>query len=105
MGLENQIFYQSPLKIMVEAREWHRLLAAHHIRNNPAYQVTSSSSTGTSTTTHQETNAAKTHYRYWRYHGFLCRYAVTDPPGAHHSVTQDIEKEGILMVHGFGACK
>ena len=109
MGLDNKIYYQSPLKIMVEAREWHRLLAAHHILNIPAYQVTSSSSsssirTGSTTAANQEeTTAAKTHYRYWRYHGFLCRYAVTDPRG--HRSSNDVEKEGLLMVHGFGACK
>jgi pimeloyl-ACP methyl ester carboxylesterase len=71
-------FFASPLKSLVEGQEWHRLLAAHHLQKQ------------------QGTSA----YKYWRYHGFLCRYAQTD----FHSFSSSVEaKEGILLVHGFGA--
>lgn len=74
-------FFDSPLKRVVEGREWHRLLAAHHMRTDEAYQ-----------------EAGLTKYRYWRYHGYLCRYAVTD-----FDVPVSTNKEGLLLVHGFGA--
>jgi pimeloyl-ACP methyl ester carboxylesterase len=38
-------------------------------------------------------------YKYWGYHGFLCRYAQTD-------LTDNIKSDnpdGVLLVHGFGA--
>ena len=77
--------FPNPLKRLVEGQEWHKLLAAHNIRSNPAYGQRTEVNSSTS-------------YSYWRYHGFLCRYAKTDFCEA----PQD-EHEGVLLVHGFGA--
>lgn len=73
-----------PLKQLVETREWHRLLAAKNMLHDPAYQ-----------------GNGQTTYKYWRYNGFLCRYAVTDMTA--ESGTRNSDMEGILLIHGFGA--
>jgi pimeloyl-ACP methyl ester carboxylesterase len=70
-------FFASPLKQLVEGREWHCLLAAHNLRKERANP--------------------ETVYLYWRYQGFLCRYAQTD------FKTKENICLGILLVHGFGA--
>jgi pimeloyl-ACP methyl ester carboxylesterase len=41
--------------------------------------------------------SGQTIYKYWRYQGFLCRYAQTELDMG------DEESEGVLFVHGFGA--
>jgi pimeloyl-ACP methyl ester carboxylesterase len=76
-----KLFFESPLRKLVEGQEWHRLLAAHNILNEDSYR-----------------GEGSTVYKYWRYHGFLCRYVETAFPNANHK-----HKEGVLMVHGFGA--
>jgi pimeloyl-ACP methyl ester carboxylesterase len=68
-------FYESALRRMVEGREWHKILASIPKLDNDGL-----------------------YYRYWRWHGFLCRYA-------HKNLRMDREKDkiGLLLVHGFGA--
>lgn len=78
-----QFLFAHSAQTLVEGREWHRLLAARNVLVEETYQVAS---------------PAKTKYQYWRYHGFLCRYAVTDMKAETGSA-----KEGIILVHGFGA--
>ena len=95
-------FRSSPLRRLVEGQEWHRRLAA---RNRQVEAAAYPSSTTSSTSS---TSVGKTVYKYWRYHGFLCRYAVTDLMAtsdnpASSSSQQQPEKEGVLLVHGFGA--
>jgi pimeloyl-ACP methyl ester carboxylesterase len=81
-------FFVSPLQSMVEGQEWHRLLAARNMQSDPAYS-------GQGATT----------YRYWRWHGYLCRYAVTNlsetVPAT--DIDTDNHQEGIVLIHGFGA--
>ena len=74
-------FFSNPFRLLVEGREWHSLLAARNIRTDPAYQ-----------------GKGDVRYAYWRWHGFLCRYAksILNEP-------KEGEKEGLLLVHGFGA--
>lgn len=74
------LFFLSPLKRLVEGREWHRLLAAKNLRTDPAYQ-----------------GQGEPIYKYWRYQGFLCRYAQTE------FTENPSRNEGILLIHGFGA--
>lgn len=74
-------FFESPVRKLVEGQEWHRLLAAHNMLNQDSYR-----------------GEGSTIYKYWRYHGFLCRYAETAFPDS-----DPVHKEGVLMVHGFGA--
>jgi len=90
MSRLDAIFFPSPLKRLVEGREWHRLLAARNIRTDLGYQTTEAGSN----------TPGETKYGYWRYHGFLCRYAQTDFPGRS---TVSGKKDGIVLVHGFGA--
>lgn len=77
-------FFVSPLKRLVEAQEWHRLLAARNMRTDPEY-----------------VGQGPTTYRYWRWHGYLCRYAVTNLTDT--SAVSDDQNEGIVLLHGFGA--
>ena len=74
-------FFANPFRTLVETREWHKLLAAKNIRTDPAYQ-----------------GSGEFKYKYWRWHGFLCRYLESDV-----TKKEGAEKEGILLVHGFGA--
>jgi pimeloyl-ACP methyl ester carboxylesterase len=67
------LFYQSALQRTVESREWHKLLAT--VPSQPD----------------------GLEYGYWRWHGFLCRYARKDL----RATAQN--KQGLLLVHGFGA--
>ena len=85
-------FFQSPLKTLVEGREWHKLLAAKNIRTRSEYQ------------TSQPANNGETKYGYWRWHGFLCRYAQT-PLSSDNSSSLNLtrSKDGVLFFHGFGA--
>ena len=46
----------------IEAREWHRLLAHHDLRAEPA-----------------RADAGVFEYRYWRWNGHLVRYAAAPP--------------------------
>jgi pimeloyl-ACP methyl ester carboxylesterase len=86
------LWRQSPLKRLVEAREWHRLLAARNLRRDPAYR-----------------GEGETHYKYWRYQGFLVRYAETSfapasrDAAAASAAAADDDREGVLLLHGFGA--
>lgn len=76
-------FFASPLKTLVEGQEWHKLFAAKNMRTNLAYQG----------------KGDGVQYGYWRYHGYLCRYArssLAEKQGG-------TQKEGVLLVHGFGA--
>ena len=87
-----QFFFDPPLQTMVEGREWHRLLAARNIQTDPMYATKTGDNAATTPTS----------YRYWRYHGFLCRYAVTDMEKRVASSKESLS-DGILLVHGFGA--
>jgi pimeloyl-ACP methyl ester carboxylesterase len=76
--------FKHPIKTLVETREWHKLLAAQNIRTDAKYRG-------------KEGETIK--YKYWRWHGFLCRYLESD-------ITEnnaEAQKEGIVLVHGFGA--
>lgn len=84
-----QNLFVSPLKTLVEGREWHRLLAAKNVRTRPDEYANLSATTGETT------------YNYWRWHGFLCRYAQT--PLTVTSTNTKSDKEGVLFFHGFGA--
>jgi pimeloyl-ACP methyl ester carboxylesterase len=73
-------FFVSPLRTLVETREWHQLFATKSLRDSSKMN-----------------NGMK--YKYWRWHGFLCRYG--EQTVAEGTSTSD--KQGILFVHGFGA--
>jgi pimeloyl-ACP methyl ester carboxylesterase len=84
-------FFTSPLRRLVEGREWHNLLAARNMAVDEAYQPRTD---------------AGTQYKYWRYHGFLCRYAETkfeSNSSSSSSSSSSNSNEGILLLHGFGA--
>ena len=94
----------SPIQQRMEEREWHQLLAASNLVSNPTAYPSSSTTTTTTNT--------NTSYRYWRYQGFLCRYAVTPLSSSSSPPQQDVSssssssnphKQGLLLVHGFGA--
>jgi hypothetical protein len=77
-------FFTSSLREMAEAREWHQLLGAKRIRwaspNEPV------------------------RFNYWRWQGFLCRYATLDiAPTEARTASDTSKKAGIMLVHGFGA--
>jgi len=83
----SMIAFVPPVQRMVEVREWHNLLAARNMACEPeAYAVDQ-----------REKNDNSVYYRYWRYQGFLCRYAVKP------MTEKDEKKDGMLLVHGFGA--
>jgi pimeloyl-ACP methyl ester carboxylesterase len=79
-GLLQSLWTQPPLRTLVEGREWHNLLAARSFYTTPSPEET------------------KHRNKYWRYHGFLCRYVETEL-----AKSNNVNKEGILLVHGFGA--
>jgi hypothetical protein len=76
-------FFANPFRTLVETREWHTLLAARNLR--------------TTKSENQEDNSLL-QYKYWRWQGFLCRYAQADV-----TENEKAEKEGIILIHGFGA--
>jgi pimeloyl-ACP methyl ester carboxylesterase len=76
-------FFASPLKTLVEGQEWHKLFAAKNMRTDLAYQG----------------KGDGVQYRYWRYHGYLCRYAMSPLV----EKQEGAQKEGVLLIHGFGA--
>jgi len=88
---KSSLFHTSPLKTLVEGREWHKILAARNMRTNPAYGTTD----GTTKSTVQ--------YGYWRWHGFLCRYVKQNLKSGDTSTNPAAEKEAVVLVHGFGA--
>jgi len=63
---------------LVESREWHKLFATKNLLS-------------------PENNGLFTSF--WRWHGFLCRYEGKEAS----ETSPDLEKEGIIFVHGFGA--
>jgi len=73
MAQQNPLLFVNPLQRLVESREWHSRLAQVAPRND-----------------------GETEYKFWRYQGFLCRYAVTD-------FEHDDASQGVILVHGFGA--
>eukprot|EP00980_Cylindrotheca_fusiformis_P009683 scaffold2141_cov120-Cylindrotheca_fusiformis.AAC.18 len=78
-------FFQNPTQTLVETREWHKLLAARNMRMDAQYRGKESGSFC---------------YKYWRWQGFLCRYLESDITTSTGSVSR---KEGVVLVHGFGA--
>lgn len=74
--------FVSPLRTLVETREWHKLFASKCMLASKATR-----------------NDGLT-YKYWRWHGFLCRYGEQTVKS---STSSSSEKEGILLIHGFGA--
>ena len=91
--LQTTLWNPPPLRTLVEGREWHNLLAARHLFD--AQKQASMTQPVDRTVT-----KVSTLYKYWRYHGLLCRYAQTD--FANHDDIPN-ERVGILLVHGFGA--
>ena len=77
---KNDIWHTSVLRTLAESKEWHALLAARNIKVDPQYN--------------NKSDGQQLQYKYWRWHGFLCRYA-------HYGSPQ--QKEGMLLIHGFGA--
>jgi len=71
------------VKSIAENREWHTLFAAKNLRNQKKLDSNSLS------------------YEYFRWHGFLCRYGIRKLQS--ESNQQKDEKEGIVLLHGFGA--
>ncbi len=69
------------MKTVVESREWHKLFAYKSILANDddGFDV-----------------------GYWRWHGFLCRY-VMSVSNKSESTDASVSKEGIALIHGFGA--
>ncbi|KAL3935527.1 MAG: hypothetical protein SGBAC_008970 [Bacillariaceae sp.] len=80
---KGSFLFKSPIKTLVETREWHKLLAARNMQTDAQYQKGAS------------TNFK---YKYWRWHGFLCRYGEADL-----TETPNPGSEGVVLVHGFGA--
>ena len=73
--------FVSPLRTLVETREWHRVFASKCLLASKCRKEEGME------------------YKYWRWHGFLCRYGqqtVQSGPSASG-------KQGILYIHGFGA--
>jgi pimeloyl-ACP methyl ester carboxylesterase len=79
--IQTTLWNPPPLRTLVEGREWHNLLAARQFYD-------------------AEQHCGATSYKYWRYHGLLCRYAQTDFA---LDVDNKMDREGVLLVHGFGA--
>ena len=78
------------LKRFAHDREWYLLLATKNILSKTC-------------------SSSRQVYKYWRWHGFLCRYSLQD---LHHpiittSLNKDpnitIQKNALIMIHGFGA--
>lgn len=80
---KGSFLFKSPIKTVVETSEWHKLLAARNMQTDAQYKGESGDSI---------------QYKYWRWHGFLCRYAEADLTNA-----ESPGSEGIVLVHGFGA--
>ena len=82
----------SVLRGLVEGREWHRIFAAKNIRDYYYSKQEETPGLG-------DTQAA-----YWRWHGFLCRYEKSIVAKSAGVASNDAsKKEGIVLVHGFGA--
>ena len=75
---KNDVLFTSVLKTISETREWHKILAARNIGIDPSYQ-----------------GKGNMQYNYFRWQGFLCRYAKTP--------VRETGQNGVLLVHGFGA--
>ena len=69
---------------IVTSREWHKMLAFKNILDMNQKQENGQHSFG-----------------YWRWHGFLCRYVSSDLDRSFE--TEPGKKEGIALIHGFGA--
>eukprot|EP00978_Attheya_sp_CCMP212_P035826 scaffold158261_cov62-Attheya_sp.AAC.2 len=78
------------LTSLAEGREWHRLFAAQSIQKEQQQQQ------------HSDIISNKVQYKYWRYHGFLCRYGFSTLKKKTETSSSS-SKEGLLLVHGFGA--
>jgi pimeloyl-ACP methyl ester carboxylesterase len=85
-------FFASPLRTLVEGQEWHKLLAAKNLRTKKEYQQGNDE---------EASSPGQIKYGYWRWQGYLCRYAQTQLADGSQSGTA--EKEGVLFIHGFGA--
>jgi esterase/lipase len=73
--------FGSPVRTLIETREWHKLFASKCLLASKMAR-----------------NEGMT-YKFWRWHGFLCRYGEQiAAPG-----TSTLDKQGILLIHGFGA--
>lgn len=91
---------QNVLKTIAEGREWHRLLAARNMRFDPSYSKGKCSNNNNN----DEKENGVLRYKYWRWHGFLCRYGVsTLTKGQQSTDNPSNKKDGIVLVHGFGA--
>jgi pimeloyl-ACP methyl ester carboxylesterase len=75
---DDVMLFPSVLRTISETREWHKILAARNICTDLSYQ-----------------GQGGMQYSYFRWQGFLCRYAKAPSTKA--------GKDGILLVHGFGA--
>ena len=75
---DDVMLFPSVLRTISETREWHKILAARNICTDLSYQ-----------------GQGGMRYSYFRWQGFLCRYAKAPSLKA--------GKDGLLLVHGFGA--
>lgn len=70
-----------PVTNFIEAREWHKILAA--------------------ATVQQELPVNTATFKYWRWHGFLCRYVENSSNNENNNANSDMPS--LVLVHGFGA--
>lgn len=70
------------MQTIVESREWHKLFAYKNILET------------------DDKREGDLDIGYWRWHGFLCRYVISNINKSNGAGT---DKEGITLIHGFGA--
>lgn len=85
----------SPLRDIAEANEWHKLFAAQNICNDAEFQHHNDGK-----------QAGEMSYAYWRWNGFLCRYAVSSlvddtDTGTSNNIAD--ASSSLVLIHGFGA--
>ncbi len=83
-------------KTIVESREWHKLFAAKNLLLGKGKET-------------MDGQDGVLDVGYWRWHGFLCRYVgksfdnENEQKNATVDATTTMKKDGIALVHGFGA--
>jgi pimeloyl-ACP methyl ester carboxylesterase len=86
-----------PLRQHVEGREWHKLLAAAELMT-PTTTLTTPPPQQPTT---NDKDTAIAVVRYWRWHGFLCRYMESSSSTT--TTAADTTHPALVLVHGFGA--
>lgn len=77
----------NPLHNMAESHEWQKVFAANCISKTKSSP--------------QSVDVGKLKYEYWRWQGFLCRYAVS--PLSEEKPDNNDDNSALVLVHGFGA--